>query len=88
MSEIFAIRDVDEKTKKFIHKYAHEHDVNLSEALRDIVFMVQEHLKELEKQKTKKKYKSFFDLYDKLKFRSNDPHLSERIDEILYDGEV
>ena len=38
-------------------------------------------------EKTKKKYKSFFDLYDKLKFKSDDPHLSERIDDILYGGE-
>jgi hypothetical protein len=32
----------------------------------------------------KKKYKSFFDLYDKIAFRSGEKDLSKNIDKILY----
>ena len=85
MSELFAVRNVDEKTKHFIYKYATENDVNIGEALREIVFLVQEHLKEKEQQKQKKKYSSLFDTYDKIAFTSDDPQLSEKIDTILYE---
>ncbi len=34
-------------------------------------------------QNKKKKYKSLFDTYDKVKFKS-DPKLSEKIDDVLY----
>ncbi len=78
---IFALRNVDEGTKKFIKNYANEHDLNTGEALREIVLGAKEHFQE---SKSKKKYKSFFDTYEKLKFNS-DPRLSENIDEILYD---
>ena len=82
MSDMFAIRNVDEKTREFICKYASENDVNISEALQEIIVLVQEHLKEKEQQK--KKYKSIFDTYDRIAFRSGDPNLSKSIDKILY----
>lgn len=77
---IFALRNVDEGTKRFIRHYAHEHDLNTGEALREIVLGAKEHFQE----NKGKKYKSFFDTYNELKFKG-DPHLSEKIDEILYD---
>ncbi|MBI2079500.1 hypothetical protein HYT84_01950 [Candidatus Micrarchaeota archaeon] len=84
MSEIFAIRNVDRKTKAFIQNYAYEHDLKLGDALKEIVFLVQEYIMELSKNKQKKKYRSFFEIYDKIKFSSGDPNLSKNIDKILY----
>ena len=83
MEEIFAIRRVDDRTKHFIQQYATEHDLNTGEALREIVVMAKEHQK---KKKDKKKYKSFFDTWKKIKF-SGPGNLSERVDEIVYDEE-
>lgn len=81
MSGLFAIRNVDKNTRKYIQAYANEHDLTTSEALREIISLVQEHLAE---KKEAKKYRSIFDTYDKLKFKSNDPHLSKNIDRLLY----
>lgn len=80
MEEIFALRNVDQGTKKFIKNYAHEHDLNTGEALREIVMTAKEHLAE---KKQKKKYKSFFDTYDAIKFKGPG-NASDKIDEILY----
>ena len=60
MVEIFAIRNVDEKTREFITNYAAEHKLSMAEALRELILLVQEHLAE----RPKKKYKSIFDSYD------------------------
>lgn len=84
MADIFAVRNVDEKTKEFIYNYAHEHDVNLGDALRELVYLVEEHLREREQQKHKKKYVSFFEIYDKVKFSGGDSNLSKNMDEVLY----
>jgi len=84
MSEMFAVRNVDNKTKEFIYEYAHAHDLNLGEALREISRLVQEHLKEKERKKQKKKYRSFFEIYNKVAFKSDDPNLSKNIDSVLY----
>lgn len=65
MSEIFAVRNVDEKTRTFISEYANEHNLNTGDALRDIVSFAQEHLKE---KKQHKKYQSIFKIHDKIKF--------------------
>lgn len=83
MSDLFAIRNVDKKTKAFIADYAHEHAINMNEALREIVFLVQEHLKENKPIVKKRKY-SIFEIYDKVAFSSNDPNLSKNIDKYLY----
>lgn len=82
MGDIFAVRNLDEKTKAEIQDYAHEHNLNMAQAIRELVFMALEHLKCFHK--NKKKYKSFFEVYDKIKFKTNDPHLSENIDTVLY----
>lgn len=79
---VFAVRNVDKSTRKFIQNYALEHDLNTSEALREIVVKAKEHIKE----QNKKKYKSFFDTYDTIKFKGPG-NLSDRIDEIVYDEE-
>lgn len=83
MSGMFAVRNVDKNTKKYIQTYAAERDLTLGEALREMVFLVQEHLAE----RKPKKYKSLFDTYEKIAFSSDDPHLSEKIDEIVYGGD-
>ncbi|MBU0591750.1 hypothetical protein KKF81_06920 [Candidatus Micrarchaeota archaeon] len=80
MADMFAIRNVDDGTKEFITKYAEEHNITIAEALREIILLVQEHISE----KPKKKYKSIFEIYEKVKFSSGDPNLSEKIDEIVY----
>ena len=80
MADMFAIRNVDDATKAFILKYAEEHNITIAEALREMVLLVREHLSE----KPKKRFKSVFDMLDKLKFKSDEPNLSERIDEIAY----
>ncbi|MFH0713303.1 MAG: hypothetical protein V1722_02095 [Candidatus Micrarchaeota archaeon] len=81
MEEIFAVRKVDDKTKRFIQRYASDHDLNTGEALREIVFIAETHLRE---NKEKKKYNSIFDTWDKIKFKGPG-NASDRIDEILYD---
>lgn len=70
MSEIFAVRNVDEKTRTFISEYANEHNLNIGDALRDIISLAQEHLKEKSKHK---KYQSIFQIHDKIKFSGSAP---------------
>jgi hypothetical protein len=81
MKEMFGIRNVDDGTRKFILSYASEHDMTIAEALRELMGLVREHLAE---KKTRKKYKSIFDTYEKAVFSTGDPHLSEKIDDIVY----
>ena len=80
MGEIFAVRNVDVKTRQFIYKYANEHGLNAGQALRQLVVLVQEHLTELEQ-----KYKTIFDTYKRIAFRSDTPNLSQQVDKILYE---
>ena len=82
MADIFAVRNVDEKTKEFIYNYAHEHDVNLGEALREIMQLARIHLSESGRHK--KKYRSIFEVYNQIAFKSDDPNLSKNIDKVLY----
>ena len=84
MSDIFAVRNVDEKTKEFIYEYAHENNLNTGEAVRDIVSLAQEHIKEKQQEKKKYRKKSIFEIYDKIAFKDKDPNLSKNIDHILY----
>lgn len=77
---IFALRNVDEGTKRFIRNYAHEHDLNTGEALQEIVVKAKERIHE---EKTRKKYNSIFDTWEKIKFKGPGD-ASENIDEILY----
>lgn len=83
MSDVFAVRKVDEKTKEFIYDYAHKNDLTAGEALREITRMAQEHLKERERPAKKRKY-SIFEIYDKVAFSAKDPNLSKNIDRYLY----
>lgn len=83
MSDFFAIRNVDPKTKEFITEYAKEKDLSMSEALREIVFLAKEHIKE--QKPSKKKYRGFFDTYEKIAFKSGNPNLSSGIDKLLYE---
>jgi len=81
MAEIFAVRNLDEKTRKEISTYAHENNSTIAEAIRELVFLALQHIKHTKKDK---KYKSFFEIYDKVAFHSGDPNLSKNIDKILY----
>lgn len=80
MADMFAVRNVDETTKQFIAQYAEEHNITMAEALRELVLLVQEHLKE----RKRKKYSSIFDTYDKIAFEG-EKDLSQNIDKILYE---
>jgi len=81
MADMFAVRNLDEKTKHTIQDYAQDKDVTIAEAIRDLVFYGLQHIKHTKKER---KYKSIFEVYDKLKF-SGDPNLSQKIDEVVYD---
>ncbi|MFH1785149.1 MAG: hypothetical protein ABH842_01855 [Candidatus Micrarchaeota archaeon] len=72
MKEIFAVRNVDEKTILFINAYAREHKMKTGDALREIVSLAQEYVKE---QSRMKKYRSIFAIHDKLKFSSENTEL-------------
>ena len=80
MSEFFAVRNLDEKTKHAIQQYADDKDVTIAEAIRDLIFFGLQHLKHAIKEK---KYSSFREVYDKLKFKGG-RELSQQIDEIVY----
>ncbi len=80
MSDFFAVRNLDEKTKQDIQQYAEEKDLAIAEAIRELVFLAKAHLAE----RPKKKFRSIFEVLDKIKFSSPDPHLSQNIDAILY----
>lgn len=82
MTEFFAVRNLDEKTRAYIAEYAHERNLNMAQALREIVCLVQEHLRE--RQKPRKRYRSFFEVLPQIAFESSDPNLSKNIDKILY----
>ena len=83
MSDIFAVRDVDEKTRRFIYSYARNRRIKVGGALKEIAFLADEHLKESERSGHKPKYKTIFDSYGKIRFKSGKA-LSERLDEELY----
>ena len=79
-SDFFAVRNLDENTKKTIKKYAAEHNLNLATAIQELIKFGINYAAEY---KPKKKYNSFFDFYDKVKFNGG-PNLTEEIDEIVY----
>ena len=72
---------MDKKTKESIQDYAHEHDLNVAEALRDLVFFGLQHITHTKKEK---KYASIFEVEKKLSF-AGEPELSQKIDEIAYE---
>jgi hypothetical protein len=80
MSEFFAVRNLDEKTKQEILQYAEEKDMAIAEAIRELVFLAKAHLSE----RPKKKFRSVFEVLDKIQFSGGDPHLSQNIDNALY----
>lgn len=83
MGDIFAVRDVDEGTRRFIYTYARSRRMKVGRAIREIVYLVQEHLKEEEQGKKKKKYKTFWETVEKCSFHGP-KDLSQRIDEFVY----
>ena len=82
MGDIFAVRDVDEGTKRFIYTYARSRRMKVGRAIKEIAYLAQEHLKETAGKK-KKKYKTLAETFDRIKFRG-DADLSQKIDEIVY----
>jgi hypothetical protein len=80
MTEIFAVRNVDEGTREFITRYAKEHNMSMAEAMRRISMLAREHIRE----RGNKKPASIFSVYEKIKFSSGNPNLSRKIDEVLY----
>jgi len=80
MTDMFAIRKVDENTREFITDYAEEHGLTMAEALRELILLVQEHQRE----KSRKKYSSIFDTYKKIAFKGEND-LSKNIDKVLYE---
>jgi len=80
MSEFFAVRNLDEKTRQEIQQYAEEKDLAIAEAIRELVFLAKAHLAE----RPKKKYRSVFEVLERIKFSGGDPNLSQNIDAVLY----
>ncbi|MEW6748890.1 MAG: hypothetical protein AB1295_04250 [Candidatus Micrarchaeota archaeon] len=80
MSDFFAVRNLDEKTKREIQAYAEDKDVSIAEAIRDLVFYGLQHMKHTRKGK---KYSSFRDVFDKLRFKGG-RELSQQVDEVVY----
>ncbi len=84
MSDFFAIRDVDEPTRRFIHSYARSRKMKAARALKELVGLAQARLREKEGEKPKYKYKSIMDSCKRLSFTSDDPRLSEHVDDVVY----
>ena len=80
MADFFAVRNMDDATKEFISKYANEHNLSMAEAIREISLLARERMRE---QKGKKRL-SIFTAYEKIKFASGNPNLSQEIDKTLY----
>lgn len=80
MADMFAVRNLDEKTIEAIQEYAHERRLNTAEAVRDLIFFGLQHIRHTKKEK---KYKSIFDAYGKVKFKGG-KDLSRKIDEVVY----
>ena len=78
---VYTIRDMDQKTKESVQTYAHEHDLNVAEALRDLVFFGLQHIKHRQKEK---KYASIFKVQKKLSFKGG-RNLSQEIDQVAYE---
>ena len=78
---VYTIRDLDEKTKDAIQSYAREHDVNVAEAVKELVFFGLQHIRHTKKEK---KYSSIFEVQKRLSFKAEPADLSQRIDEIVY----
>ena len=79
---VYTIREMDKKTKEAIQTYAHEHELNVAEALRDLVFFGLVHIKHTKKEK---KYSSIFEVQKEISFKGG-KYLSQKIDEIVYEG--
>ena len=79
---VYTIRGMDEKTRTAIQAYAQEHDVNVAEALTELVFFGLQHIRHTKKEK---KYSSIFEVQKKISFKGG-KNLSQEIDEVLYGG--
>jgi len=80
MSNMFAVRNLDDGTKDEIQRYATEKGLTIAEAIRELVFLAKAHLAE----RPKKRFKSIFEVMDKICFTGGDTNLSQNIDEVLY----
>jgi hypothetical protein len=72
----YTIRDLDEKTRQVIHDYAAQHHLNTADAIQYLIFVGR-------KTKTEKKYKSFFEIYEKVRFKGG-KNLSANADDLVY----
>ncbi len=84
MSDIFAIRDVDEHSRSFFHRFAQSRRLKAASAFKELVQLAQEHLREKEQSGAKKKYKTLMDGFEKLRFHSDQTDASEHVDDIVY----
>lgn len=80
MADFFAVRNMDDATREFISRYASEHNLSMAEAIREISLLARERMQE----KKGKKRMSIFTTYEKIKFSSGNPRLSQEIDKTLY----
>ena len=69
MKDIFAVRNVDEKTRSVISEYARERNINTGDALRELISFAQEYIKEKNRAK---KYRSIFTIHDQVKFSNGE----------------
>ncbi|MDD2655776.1 MAG: hypothetical protein PHQ80_03870 [Candidatus ainarchaeum sp.] len=79
---VYTIRGMDEKTRAAIQAYAQEHDVNVAEALTELVFFGLQHIRHTKKEK---KYSSIFEVQKRISFKGG-KNLSQEIDDVLYGG--
>lgn len=80
MTGFFAVRNMDEATRKFISRYASEHNLSMAAAIREISLLARERMREA----GRKKHASIFSAYGRIRFSSGKAHLSRDIDRILY----
>ncbi|MBI5051366.1 hypothetical protein HZC08_01270 [Candidatus Micrarchaeota archaeon] len=78
---VYTIRDLDKKTKQTVQEYAADNELNIAEAMRELIAMGLKHIKHSQEEK---QYKSFFDLYEKIKFKGG-KRLSEEHDKVAYE---
>jgi hypothetical protein len=77
----YTIRNLDEKTKETVQEYAQKHNLNIAEAMRELVLLGVQHMQHT---KNKNKHSSFFDIYDRIKFKGG-KNLSKEHDQVAYE---
>ena len=77
---VYTVRNLDEKTKEVIAEYAESHDLNMGQAISQLVRLAVENLQHKKKEK---RFKNLAELYEHLKFKS-DKNLSRDHDKVAY----